>query len=132
LRPLDCAPSMRRNARKDALFSVDTLGSQRGLVQSVHKRITVEQIIKEKLSKVIDPETGLDVGRMDLVHNLQVEGGYVTLVFRPSSPVCPMAFKLAADIRDAVRSVPGVSRVTVKVENLHRAAELESLLEDER
>lgn len=91
----------------------------------------LEQLIKDKLSEVTDPETGLDVGRMDLVHNLQIEGGHVTLVFRPGSPVCPMAFKLAADIRDAVRSVSGVSRVTVKVENFHRAAELESLLEEE-
>lgn len=92
----------------------------------------MEQLIEERLSEIIDPETGLDIGRMDLVHDLEVEGGRVTLVFRPTSPVCPMAFKLAADIRDAVLSVPGVSRVTVKVENFHRAAELESLLEDER
>lgn len=91
----------------------------------------MEQLIEERLSEVIDPETGLDVGRMDLVHDLRVEGGRVTLVFRPTSPVCPMAFKLAADIRDAIRSVPGVSRVTIKVENFRRAAELESLLEDE-
>jgi len=91
----------------------------------------VEQLIEERLSEVIDPETGLDVVRMDLVHDLRVDGGHVTFVLRPTSPVCPMAFRLAADIRDAVRSVCGVSRVTVKVENFRRAAELESLLEEE-
>ena len=95
------------------------------------RKMKVEQLIKDRLSEVTDPETGLDVGRMDLVHNLRVEGGHVTLVFRPASSVCPMAFKLAADIRGAIRSVPGVSRVTVKVENFGRAAELESLLEDQ-
>jgi metal-sulfur cluster biosynthetic enzyme len=103
-----------------------------GNLQNQHcGEMKVEQLVKERLSEVIDPETGLDVGRMDLVHDLRVDGGHVTLVFRPTSPVCPMAFKLAADIRDAVRSVSGVSRVTVKVENFRRAAELESLLEDE-
>ena len=92
----------------------------------------MEELIRERLSEVIDPETGLDVGRMDLVHDLRIEDGRVTLVFRPTSPVCPMAFKLAAAIRDSIRSVPGVNRVTVKVENFRRAAELESLLDGER
>jgi copper chaperone CopZ len=41
-----------------------------------------------------------------------------------------MAFKLAADISEAVRSVGGVSSVAIKVENFERAAELEALFRE--
>jgi cation diffusion facilitator family transporter len=87
--------------------------------------------IRTSLSKVIDPETGLDVRRMGLIKDLQVDSGHATLTFRPTSPVCPMAFKLASDIRDAVRSIPGINGVTIKVENFNRAAELEALLRED-
>ena len=42
------------------------------------------------MSKVIDPETGIDVVRMRLVEDLEVdEAGRVRYRFRPSSPFCP-------------------------------------------
>jgi cation diffusion facilitator family transporter len=90
----------------------------------------IKELIRAKLSEIIDPETGLDIERMGLIRNVRVEDGHATLVFRPTSPVCPMAFKLAADVREAVRSVPGIDGVTIKVENFNRAAELESLLQE--
>ncbi|NPV93357.1 MAG: DUF59 domain-containing protein [Firmicutes bacterium] len=37
--------------------------------------------------------------RMSLVKDIEMnDGGKVRLTFRPSSPVCPMAFKLEGDI----------------------------------
>ena len=92
--------------------------------------MNVEQSIRKKLSGVIDPGAGLDVERMGLVRKVEVDGGRVTVVLRPTSPVCPMAFKLAADISEAVRSVAGVNSVAIKVENFERAAELEALFEE--
>ena len=91
----------------------------------------IKESVETRLSEVIDPETGLDVQRMGLIQDLQIEAGHATLIFRPTSPVCPMAFKLAVDMRDAVRSVPGITGVTIKVENFNRAAELESLLREQ-
>jgi metal-sulfur cluster biosynthetic enzyme len=66
--------------------------------------------ILERLSKVIDPETGADVVRMKLIENLAVdESGLVSYTFRPSSPLCPIAVYLAAQVKMAVASVLGVS-----------------------
>ncbi len=93
--------------------------------------------IEERLRRVIDPETGLDVVRMGLVRDLRIskgkEGGGsdVSLVFRPSSPVCPLAFKLAWDIKQAVGEVPGVRDVRIQVTGYNRASELEALLAEE-
>jgi metal-sulfur cluster biosynthetic enzyme len=93
------------------------------------ERTNLEQAIESALCEVIDPETGLSVTRMDLVHDIHVaEGGAVSLTFRPSSPVCPLAYALANSIKQSVEGVAGVDHVTMKVENYQRADHLESVI----
>lgn len=91
---------------------------------------TLEARVREHLATVIAPDVGLAVTRMGCVRDLAVEEGRVSLVFRPSSSVCPAAFQLASTIQQAVRAVPGVQSVTIRVDNFDRAGELESLLAD--
>ncbi len=70
----------------------------------------LRQAIFERLSNVIDPETGVDVVRMRLIEDFEVNAdGYVTYKFRPSSPFCPIAVPLSQDIQHAVAEVEGVS-----------------------
>jgi metal-sulfur cluster biosynthetic enzyme len=72
--------------------------------------------ILERLSKVIDPETGVDVVRMRLIEDLAVtEDGHVSYKFRPSSPLCPIAMPLSLEIQHAVDEVPGVRSQQVEV-----------------
>jgi metal-sulfur cluster biosynthetic enzyme len=76
----------------------------------------LRQAILERLSKVIDPETGVDVVRMRLVEDLIVDDkGQVSYTFRPSSPLCPIAVPLSNSIQMAVAEVPGVISQDVKV-----------------
>jgi metal-sulfur cluster biosynthetic enzyme len=85
--------------------------------------------VLERLARVIDPETGIDVVRMRLIADLIVdERGRVSYTFRPSSPLCPIAVPLAIEIRRAVREVPGVTGQTARVEGYVRAEELTALL----
>ena len=93
----------------------------------------MEEEIRQALATVIDPGIGLDVLRVGVVRDLQVdaENGLISLTFRPTSPVCPMAFALAASIQKAVSLVPGVNSVSIKVENFNRAEELEAFLREE-
>ena len=92
---------------------------------------TVRSAIEKRLAGIIDPGAGLDVFRLGLVRDLEVsDKGEVSLVLRPSSPVCPVIFSLAPEIKEAIESVPGVARVLVRVENFNRAKELEALLKE--
>jgi metal-sulfur cluster biosynthetic enzyme len=76
----------------------------------------LRQAILERLSKVIDPETGLDVVRMRLIEDLTVDkDGSVSYTFRPSSPLCPIAVPLSNAIQLAVAEVPGVISQDVNV-----------------
>jgi len=76
----------------------------------------LHKAILEKLSTVIDPETGVDVVRMRLIEDLTVnEDGYATYKFRPSSPLCPIAVPLALEIQHAVEKVEGVTGQELQV-----------------
>jgi metal-sulfur cluster biosynthetic enzyme len=72
--------------------------------------------VLERLSKVIDPETGVDVVRMRLIEDLMVnEAGFVSYKFHPSSPFCPIAVPLSLEIRHAVAEVQGVTDQDIEV-----------------
>jgi metal-sulfur cluster biosynthetic enzyme len=90
---------------------------------------TLRQAILERLSKVIDPETGVDVVRMRLIEDLQVDAnGHASYTFRPSSPLCPIAVPLSNAIQMAVAEVPGVTSQSLKIEGFALSDELISWL----
>lgn len=88
----------------------------------------LEKEIIEVLKKVNDPETNINVYDMDLIKNLKVKDGKVTLKFSPSSNVCPLAIQLAFNIKKAVESVEGVNEVDLSVTNYVAADRLNELL----
>lgn len=85
--------------------------------------------ILERLSTVIDPETGADVIRMKLVDELVVDNdGRVSYIFRPSSPLCPIAVYLVMQIKEAVAEVKGVVGQTITVKDYVEAEALTKLI----
>jgi metal-sulfur cluster biosynthetic enzyme len=92
----------------------------------------IKTAIIERLSTVIDPETGVDVVRMKLIEDLEVdEDGLVSYKFRPSSPLCPIAIPLSLVIHQAVSEVEGVSRQEFEIVGYLGAAQLTALLQEE-
>lgn len=92
--------------------------------------MTLREQILMRLVEVIDPETGVDVLRMRLVEDLNVDesSGEVAYRFRPSSPLCPLAHSLALDIKRAVASVEGVANQTIEVAGYVRSEELTAMI----
>ena len=83
------------------------------------------QAILEKLSRVIDPETGVDVVRMHLIEDLTVDAsGRVKYKFRPSSPLCPIAIPLSIAIQEAVSQVEGVTDQQIEIVGFAQKDEL--------
>jgi metal-sulfur cluster biosynthetic enzyme len=92
-------------------------------------RINLEQEIVQKLKTVIDPETGVDVVRMKLVQDITIsETGKVTYIFRPSSPLCPIAVPLALGIIQAISEVPGIKGQSITVIDYIQADQLNDIL----
>ena len=94
--------------------------------------IQLRLAILEKLTTVIDPETGADVIRMKLVEDLIVESeGQVNYTIRPSSPLCPIAVFLALQIKKAVADVIGVKAQQITVKDYIQAEALTVLINQE-
>jgi len=74
----------------------------------------LEDKVRKAVEGVLDPETGMTLGQMKLITNVkEEEPGVVKVDFTPSSPFCPIAFKLAMDIKKAAKSVVGVKKALV-------------------
>lgn len=74
----------------------------------------LEDKVREAVGKIIDPETGLSFAEMHMITNVkEEEPGVVKVDFIPSSPFCPIAFKLAADVKNAAQTVAGVKKALV-------------------
>ena len=74
----------------------------------------LERKVRKAVEQVIDPETGLTFGQMKMITGVkEAEPGVVKIDFVPSSPFCPIAFKLAKDIKNQALKVEGVKKAFV-------------------
>jgi len=74
----------------------------------------LEGKVRKAVEKLLDPETGMTMGQMKLITGVkEEEPGVVRVDFTPSSPFCPIAFKLAMDIKNAAAKVDGVKKALV-------------------
>ncbi len=90
----------------------------------------IELRLWEKLKEVIDPGANLNVVDMGLIRELSIsDDNTVSVTFRPSSPVCPLAFALAANIKEALEEVKEVSCVHLRIVDFARANELNTMIE---
>jgi len=91
---------------------------------------TLREQILMRLVDVIDPETGVDVLRMRLIHNLETDEqtGVVCYRFQPSSPLCPLALSLALDIKHAIAEVEGVKKQEIEVGGYVKSEELAEMI----
>lgn len=89
----------------------------------------LEKAVIDNLAKVLDPETGVDVVRMKLVMDLAIdEYGKASYIFRPSSPLCPIAVPLAMMIIQAIKEVEGITGQSITVVDYVEAVKLNEIL----
>lgn len=74
----------------------------------------LEDKVRDAVGQVTDPETGMTFAEMQMITNVkEEEPGVLKVEFVPSSPFCPIAFKLAMDIKNAALKVPGVRKALI-------------------
>lgn len=74
----------------------------------------LENKVREAVGQVVDPETGMSFAEMQMITNVkEEEPGVFKVEFIPSSPFCPIAFKLATDIKNAALKVAGVKKARI-------------------
>lgn len=74
----------------------------------------MEDKVRQAVGQVVDPETGMTFADMQMITSVKEEGdGVFKVEFVPSSPFCPIAFKLAMDIKNAAKVVKGVKKALI-------------------
>jgi metal-sulfur cluster biosynthetic enzyme len=76
----------------------------------------LENEVLAEVEKIVDFETGLTFGEMKMIRLVkETEPGVIRVDFTPTSPVCPMAAKLAIEIKDRAENIMGVKKAIVHI-----------------
>jgi FeS assembly SUF system protein len=72
--------------------------------------------VLEALKTVRDPEIPMDLVELGLIYELIVKkGGIVYVEMTLTTPACPVAASMPGEVEAAIRAVPGVTDVRVKL-----------------
>ena len=71
--------------------------------------------VRTALGRVIDPELRRPITDLDMVEDVQVSDGTVSVSILLTTPGCPLRDTIAADVREAVGELEGVMRVNVRM-----------------
>jgi len=84
-------------------------------MESMNSLVLEAQVI-EALRTCFDPEIPVNIYELGLIYDVQVEPtGSVAVRMTLTTPHCPAAQSLPAEVEAKVREVPGVTGVTVDV-----------------
>ncbi len=76
--------------------------------------VTKEQV-NEALTHVEDPELHRSLTDLNMVREVRVRGGKVDVTIALTIPGCPMKAQIEADVRAAIRLIPGVDKVSIRM-----------------
>ena len=74
-----------------------------------------EELIRERLRDVVDPELRLSVVDLGLIYAVEIDGSKVRITYTLTSPACPLGGLIAEQIRGAVAEMPGVRAVELNL-----------------
>ena len=86
--------------------------------------VDLAQCIREALQEVIDPEAGVSVVELGLIHNIEVDGEQVRIrVFIPT-PECPFMDYLLNQIQRRTECINGIKAVEVTLLDEPRSSDM--------
>jgi metal-sulfur cluster biosynthetic enzyme len=74
-----------------------------------------EEMIRERLRDVVDPELRLNVVDLGLIYGIEIDAQTVRITYTLTSPACPLGGVIAEQIRGAVAEMPGVRAVEINL-----------------
>jgi len=78
--------------------------------------IATEDMVREALKEVYDPEIGVNIVDLGLVYELAVNEGVVDVTMTLTTPACPLSEYIEAEVNNTlVGNVPGVNGTQVNI-----------------
>ena len=76
-----------------------------------------KEAILQALGTVQEPDLGQDLVTLNMVRNVEIEGGNVSFTVMLTTPACPFRAKIEKDSKNAVMKIEGVTAVNVKMDS---------------
>jgi len=77
-------------------------------MESINTTVIEAQVV-EALQTCFDPEIPVDIYELGLIYEIKVDpSGCVTITMTLTSPACPAAQSIPADVEGKLRAIPGV------------------------
>ena len=64
-----------------------------------------EDLLREALATVIDPEAGMNVVDLGLVYGVEIAGDHIHIRMTMTTPACPMGDMILDDARQAIQAI---------------------------
>ena len=82
---------------------------------AIYKKNLEEKIITE-LKSIYDPEIPVNIYEIGLIYKIQIDDDFmVRIVMTLTTPNCPVAESLPAEVREKVKAVEGVKDVDLEL-----------------
>jgi metal-sulfur cluster biosynthetic enzyme len=76
--------------------------------------VTAEDVVHE-LTRVYDPEIGIDIVNLGLVYEVAVEGDTAKIWMTFTTPQCPVGPYIEADVHRALENLPLIQHVEINL-----------------
>jgi len=73
--------------------------------------IVNEELVREALKNVIDPELRISIMELGLVYDVDIEDSKVKVIYTLTSAGCPLGPVIDGQIKDVLLDLPGVKEV---------------------
>lgn len=70
-----------------------------------------EELVREKLKEVIDPELRMPIIDLGLIYDVEIDAGTVKVIYTQTSAACPLGPIIDGQIKDVLLDLPGVKEV---------------------
>ncbi len=74
-----------------------------------------EQAVLQTLSTVKDPELHRDLVSLKMIRDIRIDGSNVSLEVVLTTPACPLKSQIERECREALRNVPGIGEIDIKM-----------------
>ena len=74
-----------------------------------------EELVREALKNVIDPELRLSIVDLGLVYEVDVSDSTVKVIYTLTTPACPLGPVIDEQIQDVLGDLPGVQEVVSEI-----------------
>jgi len=71
--------------------------------------------IEDVIKTIYDPEIPVDIYALGLIYDIRIDGKSVKILMTLTSPNCPAAQSLPAEVREKTLALPGVEEAGVEI-----------------